>query len=363
MSILSQDINIPGNPNLENYFSNSIVPQLFVDSDMVLRCFTPPAQAYFSLSPEDIGKRLYRVKNKIAHKGLIENIRGVLLVERNKESKIHMKDGRLFHMNIQPIFDLHDEGVNGVVITYLELTGQVTVMKELERLNTQHETLMFALSQDLKKPLSTIVHLSEALMETYKGVDMVSLQNWAERLKRTSQNIKFLIDQITTTPSLTGTTNSLDNMVSFQDAYRDAMSLLREEIQNQEVVTETSFVISEVGFSKNNLRSIIFNLLGNAIKYKDPERHLEIAIKTRRIGQYIVLSVEDNGIGISREDQGKIFNKLARFNTDIEGTGMGLYIIKRMIESTSGKIEVESSLGKGSIFRLYFKSDRPGFEG
>ena len=70
----------------------------------------------------------------------------------------------------------------------------------------------------------------------------------------------------------------------------------------------------------------------------------------------MVFSVEDNGIGIAEEHQETIFKKSSRINRYIEGTGMGLYIIKKMIENYGGRIEVESTVGKGSKFEVFFKA-------
>lgn len=128
---------------------------------MLLRSFTSPAAEIFSISQEDLGKSLYNLKDKIAHNALIDNIRGVLLVEKNKEKEIQTLNGRLFNMNVQPYFGNQDEHIIGVIVTYLELTGKISVMKELEKLTTQYEILMMGLSQDFKQHLSSIVLISK----------------------------------------------------------------------------------------------------------------------------------------------------------------------------------------------------------
>src|SRR5690606_654554 len=176
--------------------------------NMVLREFTSPAGKYFSISREDIGRSIYSLKEKIGHYALIENIRGVMLIERNIENEIRTRDGRIFHMNIQPCSCPQDEQINGVIVTYLDLTGQATVMKEMEKLNAEHETLMFALSHQIKQPLSSIVLLKDALLEAYKNQDTFLFKKWIGDLYRTSKNIKVLIDQITE-PDLSGNSAAL----------------------------------------------------------------------------------------------------------------------------------------------------------
>lgn len=103
-----------------------------------------------------------------------------------------------------------------------------------------------------------------------------------------------------------------------------------------------------------NLRSIIYNLLSNAIKYRLPEPGLVFKIKTFRQGDEIVLSISDNGLGIEKTQLPKIFKMFKRVHHHTEGTGVGLYIIKRILENSSGRVEIEREVNKGSTFRVFF---------
>ncbi|MEJ8755918.1 ATP-binding protein [Pontibacter sp. H259] len=69
----------------------------------------------------------------------------------------------------------------------------------------------------------------------------------------------------------------------------------------------------------------------------------------------MLLSVSDNGLGLARDKKQTIFDRYTRVSTDVEGTGMGLFIVKRMVEDMGGHIEVESKLGEGTTFNLYFQ--------
>jgi signal transduction histidine kinase len=103
------------------------------------------------------------------------------------------------------------------------------------------------------------------------------------------------------------------------------------------------------------MRSILYNLLSNAIKYCPAEVHPRIHIRTYATGPYIVLSVKDNGFGIKEADIPKVFKMFKRLHTNTEGTGIGMYIVKRILENSGGKIEVNSEFGKGSEFLAYLK--------
>src|SRR5690606_14835843 len=98
----------------------------------------------------------------------------------------------------------------------------------------------------------------------------------------------------------------------------------------------------DINISRKNLKSIVYNLISNAIKYSDPERPPRIYIKTMKVEDYVLMTVEDNGIGMYPGSIQKIFNLFKRLHSHVEGTGIGLYIVKRIIDNMGGKIEVES---------------------
>src|SRR5690606_26629256 len=102
--------------------------------------------------------------------------------------------------------------------------------------------------------------------------------------------------------------------------------------------------------------SIIYNLLSNAIKYQAPERPPVIQIHCNQTEQYTIVSIQDNGMGMKLPDTSKIFTMFKRLHTHVEGTGIGLFMVKRIIENAGGKIAVESELGKGSRFSIYVKN-------
>ena len=104
------------------------------------------------------------------------------------------------------------------------------------------------------------------------------------------------------------------------------------------------------------MRSVIYNLVSNAIKFRSANRRPEILITTENKNDFIIITVKDNGSGIEEAMLESIFSKYYRIENSIEGTSIGLYLVKEIVTNAGGKIELKSVQGKGSEFRVYLKA-------
>ena len=104
----------------------------------------------------------------------------------------------------------------------------------------------------------------------------------------------------------------------------------------------------------HRLRQVLENLVSNAIKYRRPDAPLEVRISARRLGPMVEFSVADNGIGIEPDYFDRIFEMFRRLHTHdkYEGTGIGLAVVRRLVEQVGGKAWVMSEEGKGADFRF-----------
>lgn len=344
------------NFDLANYFSNTIVPQLFVDADLILRIFTPPAMKQFDLSLKDVGRNINDVKDNIRYPSIVENIQEVITSKKILEKEIQTTDGRWYQMNMVPYIEYEENRSNGVIITFIEITRRLEILRELEKLNAEHDVLLYALAHDIRQPISTITLLADALKMTYNDKDPERFDKAITTLKRTAGSLNtFIGDFIQDKQQKTEA--SEERRLNIEEILEDVLLALREEIYKNKINVSTTFNVSEIVFPRNYLRSIAYNLVHNAVKFSDPEKKSEIRIETNRVGEYFVLSVEDNGLGIAEEHQRMIFKKSFRINKDLYGTGMGLYIIKKMIENHNGKIKLESELKKGTSFKVFFPAE------
>ena len=144
--------------------------------------------------------------------------------------------------------------------------------------------------------------------------------------------------------------------VDFQEILEEVMMNIKSQIEEANAAISVDFAkAANIRFARKNLRSIFYNLVSNAIKYRSPERQVEIKISAVPEGEYVVLTVQDNGLGIKETDKPKVFSMFKRLHQHVEGTGVGMSIVKRIIENNGGRIELESEFGEGSTFKVYFK--------
>lgn len=129
---------------------------------------------------------------------------------------------------------------------------------------------------------------------------------------------------------------------------------LAEQVQLSKASISTNFAAVDTVYAvKVYMQSVFHNLLSNSIKYRAMDRPLRIEITSQINDNYICILFKDNGLGIEAADPYKIFGLYQRMHTHVEGKGLGLYLVKTQIDAINGKIEVESKLNKGTIFRVY----------
>jgi|GEM_PF-1469979 len=146
----------------------------------------------------------------------------------------------------------------------------------------------------------------------------------------------------------------------FQDVVDYLLKDYAAELENNQGRVETDFSrCPSIFYVEAYLYSIVRNLLSNAIKYRSPHRNLVLTITTDRQDDLVVLRVADNGIGINLRKHGKdLFNPFSRFTSQAYGKGLGLHLVRNMIEKNGGKITVESQVDAGTTFTVLLKEYR-----
>lgn len=343
------------NDELENYFRNTIIPQLFVDADLVLRKFTPPAMKQFNLSKGDVGRPVSDIKDNFRFPTIIDNIQEVIDSNEILEKEIQTTDFRWYQMNIIPYIIVKNKKANGVIITFVEITMRIKDLKQQEKLISEHETLLDTISHDFKTPLTSLIltldHLKKIPPENPK-----KFQPLLNIVESGIKKMQAIINELTDTRKQGHKYKTEEELINFEHILEDVRLTLATNISDSGAIIKSKVNVSEITFSRRKLRSIVYNLVNNAIKFKSPDSNPEIFIKTTRQKDFVVISVKDNGIGIDSSKHDAVFSKYFRVENAIEGTGIGLYLVKEIVNNSGGKIALNSKPGKGSEFKVYLKA-------
>ncbi|PJJ60383.1 ATP-binding protein [Hymenobacter chitinivorans] len=232
--------------------------------------------------------------------------------------------------------------------------------EQLTRANVDLDNFIYTASHDLKAPISNIEGLLQALLlelpeHTATAAPQVApilrmMQDSVDRFKRT-------IEHLTEVTKLQKEHGSSAATVELERLSNEVTLDLQPLIEaTGAMVTVSVGQCPTLSFSEKNLRSVIYNLLSNALKYRSPQRRPEVRISCRSEGSFVVLQVQDNGLGLDLDHDGKkLFAMFQRLHDHVEGSGIGLYMVKKIVENAGGRIEVESQVGVGSTFSVYFR--------
>jgi PAS domain S-box-containing protein len=225
---------------------------------------------------------------------------------------------------------------------------------QLSRVNVDLDTFVYAASHDLKQPVNNIDGLLQALLDELPPERSVPVQDILRLMRQSINRFQHTIDQLTDLTQLYRQHGAAPEPVLLGAVVRGVALDLAPLVQRAgaELVLDVQDSPA-VRCSEKSLRGIIYNLLSNALKYRSPERAPRVILRAHPAGDYVRLSVEDNGLGMDAASQQKLFGMFQRMHTHVEGSGIGLYMVKKLVENVGGRVEVTSELGLGSTFSVY----------
>ncbi|MDQ3535980.1 MAG: ATP-binding protein [Bacteroidota bacterium] len=229
------------------------------------------------------------------------------------------------------------------------------ITRQLKIANADLENFIYSASHDLRSPISNLEGLIQILKNELENKIGTSELTLIRMITTSIVRFKQTIFDLTELSTFQKQVEEAQEPIMLEEVLEDVKTNIHNQIEESGATIETDFSISEVKFARKNLRSIIFNLLINAVKYRSLNRPLLIKLSSRKRGNWVLFTIEDNGLGFLPEQKEKLFQIFKRIHTHVDGTGVGLYIVKKIIENNGGRIEVESDLDKGSKFKIFFK--------
>jgi PAS domain S-box-containing protein len=229
--------------------------------------------------------------------------------------------------------------------------------KSLEKERELHELkskFVSIASHEFRTPLSTILN-STSLIQQYKDKgDIEKIDKLVQRIKSSVNHLTLILNDFLSLGRLdegkVDVNKERINLEIFIGEISEEMRTFCKEGQQLQVSFEGE--VREIFSDQRILRNILFNLISNASKYSEPHRHIFLSCSGTQ--QSVTFRVRDEGIGIPEEDHKHLFDRFFRASNsgNIQGTGLGLNIVKRYTDLLNGNITFTSEYGKGSIFTV-----------
>lgn len=318
--------------------------------------FNNTAKRYMG-APEDsdemIGKTLTELFPATRHNGNLE--RYIETLENNRSYKgleyLYPHEG-LNHWFSESAYCFGE----CIVISLDDITDRKNKEEALKKLavrNDELDSFVYTASHDLRSPATNI----EMLLEYFFKESQVSQENSKSHLYKNLLNqslttLKNTLEDLTTVTEIHP--GEKKELVNLKTVVADVEIMLANQIQEAAAQVIVDLSVPFLNIPSKHARSLIFNMLSNALKFRSNDRELIITISSQLKNDRIQLSFSDNGKGIKAADQPKVFMIFKRFNPEVAGRGVGMYLVKRIIDLNNGNIILESKENIGTTFHIDF---------
>jgi len=320
-----------------------------IDKNNKIIMFNPVAKKMLRITQEDlIGKKINHVIRQYQFIEMLEDD------EKNGESQetFELKiqpGGRILRIHLTDLLDQNDNKT-GTIITLTDLT-------ELRRLEKVRQEFVANVSHELRTPLTSIIGYLETLVDDSDEISDELQDKFLKIIKNEADRLYLLVNDLLQLSKIEG--ESLDlkkgDLIAVLD---NTFQRLQDKALEAKIklVPDYPEELPEVKMIPEQIEQVIYNLVDNAIKYTPEDGEVIIRSSLSDNGEYVTVEVEDTGIGISKNDQKRIFERFYRVDKarsrEKGGTGIGLSIVKHIVQNHGSNIEIESQPGKGSLFRF-----------
>ncbi len=245
-----------------------------------------------------------------------------------------------------------DGSLAGVVI----VIKNISKLKKIEQVKSQFVSMV---AHELKTPMAAVLGFIKLILDESVGITKEQERDFLNRLQLRLNNLLQMVNDLLdiSRMELKTAQREIKNL-NINEIINSVLELLQFEIEKRKLTINYVPVagLPELPADHDEITRVITNFMSNAIKYNKESG--SITITNTLVNNYLVIKISDTGIGLKPEEKNRLFSEFFRAKNEktknISGTGLGLSIVKRIIESYSGKIEVESEYGVGTTFTMYF---------
>lgn len=283
---------------------------------------------------------------------------------RRNDEVLWRPDGSSFpvRMTVRPMVD--GRSVNGVVLTFADLTEIRETERALRQAVRAREEVVGVVSHDLRNPLATVASAAELLLEL--DFPEEKRNEHLRAIARSAERMRSLVGDLLDVNRIEAGGLAVDpRPVPARDLLDDAAEVARDLVGDRdlEVKRRVDGELPEVRADRDRVRQVFSNLVGNAVRFTPPGGR--ITLRARREGHTVVCGVDDTGPGIPEEEREHLFDRFwKRDRSEREGAGLGLAIVQGIVEAHGGRVWVESQPGEGARFRFTLTvASEPGRRG
>jgi PAS domain S-box-containing protein len=325
--------------------------------DGVITSWNHGAEKVFGYTAEEIiGKHisiLVPLHHRHEEKEIMEKIYRGFTVEQFETSRIR-KDGKVIDvtLTVSPMKDSF-----GNIIGASKVSRDMSEKKANER-NRLKSDFLANMSHELRTPMNAILGFSELLIDKKVGELSDKQLEYLNDIHNSGSHLLQLINNVLDLSKIeSGKTQLTIESFHIAEVIEEVINVLKPLADKKQILItlQLSKVVDEISVDKNKFRQILYNLVSNAIKFNHTAG--SIVLVTVPVGEAsFLMQVTDNGIGISKENQGKLFTPFMQLDSGTtrkhEGSGLGLALTKSIVELQDGTINVESEITKGTTFSV-----------
>ncbi|TXC78536.1 chemotaxis protein CheB [Luteibaculum oceani] len=342
------------NDDLNNLIQSTEIGTIFLDRYLNIRKFTDAVAEIINLSENDIGRPISDLKTKLVDVEIETLSNEVLKKLEPVEIDVLTKNNSNFLMRMVP-YRSSENKIDGVVITFVntdrlktaetELRSQT---KKLQRSNSELEQVAYVATHDLRGP---VINMKGLLDIHIKKQEFSEDDEVIRRLRSNVNRIISTLDGLIEVISYQKDLSSEFEKVDLEKVVSDIFEEYKDELNSYKGKFKKNLKVTQAFGIKRYYYSILKNLVGNAIKYRQEVVPLLIDITSKKLNEdFMELTITDNGIGMDMKYVDSAFTAFSRLTSKGDGKGIGLYLVRSMVESMEGAVTFESEENSGTKF-------------